>query len=74
MAEDLTGKETPLHIPLFKKIDKSLKGMNQKRYLDIHDPFGNKTIINLGDPDKEAALSITSLLDEHPNWEAVGIA
>ena len=58
MTEDLTGKETLLHMPPHKKIDKFLKGQHEKRYLDIHDPFGNKTIINLGDPDKEAALAL----------------
>jgi len=58
MAEDWTGKETLLHMPPHKKIDKFLKGQHEKRYLDLNDPFGNKTIINLGDPDKEAALAL----------------
>ena len=56
MTEDLTGKEKLLRMPLHKKIDKFLKGRHEKRYFDLNDPFGNKTIINPGDPDKEAAL------------------
>jgi hypothetical protein len=34
MKEDLTGKETLLHMPPHKKIDKFLKGQLEKRYLD----------------------------------------
>ena len=58
IVEELTGKETPLHMRPHKKIDKLLKGQQEKRYLDINDPFGNKTVIDLGDPDKEAALAL----------------
>lgn len=57
-AEALTGKETLAQMPPHRKIDKFLKGQHEKRYLDLHDLFGNKTIINLGDPDKEAALAL----------------
>jgi len=45
-------------MPPFRKIDKFLKGQHEKRYLDIHDLFGNKTTIDLGDPEKEAALAL----------------
>jgi len=58
MTENLTGKEMLLHMPAHKRIQAFLEGQLEKRYLDIHDPFGNKTIINLGDPDKEAALAL----------------
>jgi len=58
LPKELTGKETPLHMPPFRKIDKFLKGQHEKRYLDIHDLFGNKTTIDLGDPEKEAALAL----------------
>ena len=58
MTEDLTGKEKLLRMPPHKKIDKLLKGQADKRYLDINDPFGNRSRIELGDPDKEAALAL----------------
>ncbi|MAF82997.1 MAG: hypothetical protein CL797_02725 [Chromatiales bacterium] len=58
MTEGLTGKETLLHMPPQKKIQNFLEGRSEKRYLDINDAFGNKTIINLGDPEKEAALAL----------------
>ena len=45
-------------MPPHKKIDKLLKGQADKRYLDINDPFGNRSRIELGDPDKEAALAL----------------
>jgi len=41
-----------------KDIKKFLEGQFEKRYLDIHDPFGNTTRVDLGDPDKEAALAL----------------
>ncbi len=58
LPQELTDKETPLHMPPHRKIEKFLKGRHEKRYLDLNDPFGNKYVINLGDPEKEAGLAL----------------
>lgn len=58
MAEDIARQETLLRMPANKKIRDFLEGRHEKRYLDLHDPFGNKTRIDLGDPEKEAALAL----------------